>query len=250
METAIQVFNNPQFGEIRTIRDVDGNFLFVGKDVAKALGYSNPRGAIREHVDQEDRVKLGEQNAPHNPKDRERFVPHRLKPNTVIINESGLYSLILSSKLPQAKQFKRWVTSEVLPALRRTGAYAVPNPAVTDSTEHLLTELRESRKQDADKLLRKHVNAFNKRLREYVTEGRYFLGPAYGPLSREQSGIVLPPGMSFEQSLKSLFGQLDEAFLAFYSLNHGIANGETALQKRLEAMREQISLLGKLAGVI
>lgn len=238
METAIQVFNNPQFGEIRGMYDENGQIFFVGKDVAKALGYSAPRNAIKTHVDRDDALKQCLMDA----RGREQM--------TTLINESGLYSLILSSKLPQAKAFKRWVTSEVLPAIRRTGAYAVPNPAVTDSTEHLLAELRESRKQDADKLLRKHVNAFNKRLREYVTEGRYFLGHTYGPLSREQSGIVLPPGISFEQALKSLFAQLDEAFLAFYSLNHGIAKGETAMQMRLEAMREQISLLGKLAGVI
>lgn len=237
METAIQVFNNPQFGEIRTLADNDGNILFVGKDVAKALGYTNPRKAIREHVDKED--KMGEQN-----------VPHGLKPNTVIINESGLYSLILSSKLPQAKQFKRWVTSEVLPAIRRTGAYAVPNPAVTDSMEHLLAELRDSRTQDADKLLRRQVTAFNKRLKEYTSDGRYFLGTGYGPVCREQSGIVLAPGLTFEQSLKSLFGQLDEAFLMFFSRNYGIAKGETAMQLRMEAMRNQIALLGKMAGVL
>lgn len=250
METAIQVFNNPQFGEIRGMYDENGQVLFVGKDVAKALGYSNPRKAIREHVDQEDRVTLGEQNALHNAKEGERFVPLGLKRNTVIINESGLYSLILSSKLPQAKQFKRWVTSEVLPAIRRTGAYTVPNPAVTDSTEHLLAELRDSRTQDADKLLRKHVNAFNKRLKEYTSDGRYFLGTGYGPACREQSGIVLAPGLTFEQSLKSLFGQLDEAFLMFFSRNYGIVKGETALQLRMEAMRNQIAFLGKMAGVL
>lgn len=247
METAIQVFNNPQFGEIRGMYDENGQVLFVGKDIAKALGYSNPRKAIREHVDQEDRVTLGEQNVPHNPTEGERFVPLGLKRNTVIINESGLYSLILSSKLPQAKQFKRWVTSEVLPAIRRTGAYAF---AKNDITVEQSRQLPDANYMQAEKQLRKHVNAFNKRLREYVTEGRYFLGHNYGPLSREQSGIVLPPGISFEQALKSLFAQLDEAFLAFYSLNHGFVKGETAMQMRLEAMREQISLLGKLAGVI
>lgn len=239
METAIQIFNNPQFGEIRTLAKYNGETFFVGKDVAKALGYTNPREAIREHVDNEDKMKLGEQNTPPG-----------FKPNTYLINESGLYSLILSSKLPQAKQFKRWVTSEVLPAIRRTGAYAVPNPAVTDSTEHLLAELRDSRTQDADKLLRKHVNAFNRRLKEYTSEGRYFLGASYGPASREQSGIVLAPGLTFEQSLKSLFSQLDEAFLMFFSRNYGIAKGESALQLRMEAIRNQIALLGKMAGVL
>ena len=235
METVIQVFNNPQFGDIRTLADNDGNILFVGKDVAKALGYSAPRNAIKTHVDRDDALKQCLIDA----RGREQM--------TTLINESGLYSLILSSKLPQAKQFKRWVTSEVLPAIRRTGAYAF---AKNDITVEQSRQLPDANYMQADKLLRKHVNAFNKRLREYVTDGRYFLGHTYGPLSREQSGIVLPPGISFEQALKSLFAQLDEAFLAFYSLNHGIAKGETAMQMRLAAMREQISLLGKLAGVI
>lgn len=237
METAIQVFNNPQFGDIRTLADNDGNILFVGKDVAKALGYRNVQRAIRDHVDDED-------------KGVNEMVTPGGKQKITLINESGLYSLILSSKLPQAKQFKRWVTSEVLPAIRRTGAYTVPNPAVTDSTEHLLTELRDSRTQDADKLLRRQVTAFNKRLKEYTSDGRYFLGTGYGPASREQSGIVLAPGLTFEQSLKSLFGQLDEAFLMFFSRNYGIAKGESAIQLRMEAMRNQIALLGKMAGVL
>lgn len=237
METAIQVFNNPQFGEIRTLADNDGNILFVGKDVAKALGYKDSSDALKRHVESEDKLSR-------------RITDSGQRRKTYLINESGLYSLILSSKLPQAKQFKRWVTSEVLPAIRRTGAYAVPNPAVTDSTEHLLAELRDSRTQDADKLLRRQVTAFNKRLKEYTSDGRYFLGTGYGPVCREQSGIVLAPGLTFEQSLKSLFGQLDEAFLMFFSRNYGIAKGETALQLRMEAMRNQIALLGKMAGVL
>ncbi len=237
METAIQVFNNPQFGDIRTLADNDGNILFVGKDVAKALGYKDSSDALKRHVENEDKLSR-------------RITDSGQRRKTYLINESGLYSLILSSKLPQAKQFKRWVTSEVLPAIRRTGAYAVPNPAVTDSTEHLLAELRDSRTQDADKLLRRQVTAFNKRLKEYTSDGRYFLGTGYGPVCREQSGIVLAPGLTFEHSLKSLFGQLDEAFLMFFSRNYGIAKGETAMQLRMEAMRNQIALLGKMAGVL
>lgn len=237
METAIQVFNNPQFGEIRGMYDENGQILFVGRDVAKALGYKSVHKALKDHVDAEDKGVTKRNTLGGNQ-------------DMTVINESGLYSLILSSKLPQAKQFKRWVTSEVLPAIRRTGAYAVPNPAVTDSTEHLLTELRDSRTQDADKLLRRQVTAFNKRLKEYTSDGRYFLGTGYGPVCREQSGIVLAPGLTFEQSLKSLFGQLDEAFLMFFSRNYGIAKGETAMQLRMEAMRNQIALLGKMAGVL
>ena len=110
METNIQIFNHEMFGEIRTMTDEKGETFFVGKDVAKALGYSNPLKAIRDHVDVED-------------KQGERIVHSGQGRNIIIINESGLYALVLSSKLEQARMFKRWVTSEVLPAIRRTGRY-------------------------------------------------------------------------------------------------------------------------------
>lgn len=106
----LTVFENEEFGSVRTL-SMDGDPWFVGKDVATALGYAKPTDAVRKHVDSEDRgvskteTPSGEQEV-------------------VIINESGLYSLILSSKLPNAKRFKRWVTSEVLPAIRKTGAYS------------------------------------------------------------------------------------------------------------------------------
>ena len=109
--TQIQVFNNPQFGTVRTLTVGDTHY-FIGKDVAEVLGYKNPQEAIREHVDEEDKgvseilTPGGRQKMP-------------------IINESGLYSLILSSKLPAAKQFKHWVTSEVLPSIRKHGLYAI-----------------------------------------------------------------------------------------------------------------------------
>lgn len=109
----LQIFKNPEFGEIRTV-EVNNEPWFVGKDVASALGYAKTRNAIATHVDDDDKkdapiqgVLGGEQNM-------------------TIINESGLYSLILSSKLPTAKKFKHWVTSEVLPTIRKHGAYMTP----------------------------------------------------------------------------------------------------------------------------
>lgn len=108
----VTVFKNlvhPEFGELRTV-EIDGEPWFVGKDVANTLGYQNGSRDINRHVDEEDRRKMmifdGNQNK-----------------ETIIINESGLYSLILSSKLPSAKEFKHWVTSEVLPSIRKNGAY-------------------------------------------------------------------------------------------------------------------------------
>ena len=111
MKTAIQIFTNEVFGEIRTCQ-VNNQIMFVGKDVATALGYAKPENAIATHVDTEDKTTTLIQGTGSN-----------YKSKMVIINESGLYSLVLSSKLPQAKEFKRWVTSEVLPQIRKTGGY-------------------------------------------------------------------------------------------------------------------------------
>lgn len=108
----LQIFNSPEFGEIRTI-ERDGEPWFVGKDVAAALGYKEPTKATRDKVDSEDRG-VSKIDTPSGTQEM------------TIINESGLYSLVLSSKLPTAKQFKRWVTSEVLPSIRKHGAYMTP----------------------------------------------------------------------------------------------------------------------------
>ena len=109
MQTNIQIFTNDIFGEIRTCL-VNNQIMFVGKDVATALGYTNTQKAIRDHVDSEDKLT-------------ERFVLSGQLRSIILINESGLYALILSSKLPQAKIFKRWVTNVVLPQIRKTGGY-------------------------------------------------------------------------------------------------------------------------------
>lgn len=108
----LQIFNNPQFGQVRTL-EVNNLPYFVGRDVATALGYSNPVSAISQHVDIEDSVK-------HAIPDSQGF-----NQKTTLINESGVYSLVFGSKLPTAKAFKRWVTSEVLPAIRKSGGYIV-----------------------------------------------------------------------------------------------------------------------------
>ena len=112
MKCIINVFKSEEFGSIRTLTDKKGNPWFVGKDVAKALGYVKPENALAAHVCQEDKTSTLIQGSGSN-----------YKSQTVIINESGLYSLVLSSKLDSAKRFKRWVTSEVLPQIRRTGGY-------------------------------------------------------------------------------------------------------------------------------
>lgn len=112
------VFNHPEFGELRTV-EIDGEPWFVGKDVATALGYSNTRDALSRHIDNEDKTSVVIPDSGSN-----------YKSKTTLINESGLYSLILSSKLPSAKEFKHWVTAEVLPSIRKTGGYV--NPSQSD----------------------------------------------------------------------------------------------------------------------
>lgn len=109
----MQIFNSGEFGDIRTVT-IDGEPWFVGKDVAKALGYSNTRDALATHISEEDKNTVAISDG------------KRGNPNQVVINESGLYALIFGSKLDSAKRFKRWVTSEVLPSIRRTGSYGIP----------------------------------------------------------------------------------------------------------------------------
>lgn len=137
---ALTVFNNPEFGEIRTV-EIDGEPWLVGKDVALALGYTNPRKALDDHVDEEDK-KQGDGVTIRDTMGREQ--------RPTIINESGLYSLVLSSKLPDAKKFRRWVTSDVLPSIRKHGLYAVDqlieNPDLAIQAFSALKKEREKRK--------------------------------------------------------------------------------------------------------
>jgi anti-repressor protein len=127
MNTAIEVFKNDEFGSIRTMT-VDGEPMFVGKDVAEILGYVNPRKAILDHVDDDDKTD-GVTIRDSIGRDQ----------NPVMINESGLYSLILGSKLPTAKKFKHWVTAEVLPAIRKHGVYAMDD--LLNDPDALITAL-------------------------------------------------------------------------------------------------------------
>ncbi len=121
----LQTFANEEFGAVRSLMIEDMPW-FVGRDVATALGYAKPRNAISVHVDDEDKNSALIQGAIQG--------GTQGNPNMTIINESGLYSLILSSKLPAAKRFKRWVTSEVLPAIRRTGGYGTATQAAKPET--------------------------------------------------------------------------------------------------------------------
>ena len=133
----LQVYKNAEFGSVRTTT-IGGQPYFVGKDVASILGYSNSRKALIDHVDEEDKgvTKCDTLGG---------------KQDLIIINESGLYSLILSSKMPNAKKFKRWVTSEVLPAIRKHGLYVtddlIANPDLAIAAFTALKEEREKNKE-------------------------------------------------------------------------------------------------------
>lgn len=132
----LQIFNNEEFGQVRTIQ-INNEPWFVGKDIAEILGYENPQKAIRDHVDGED-IKMGERNVTPSIIDslgREQFPS--------LINESGLYALIFGSKLETAKKFKHWVTSEVIPQIRKTGGYKLPS-TYAEALENLLLTVKEN----------------------------------------------------------------------------------------------------------
>ena len=151
MQTNIQIFTNDIFGEIRTCL-VNNQIMFVGKDVATALGYTNTQKAIRDHVDSEDKLT-------------ERFVLSGQLRSIILINESGLYALILSSKLPQAKIFKRWVTNVVLPQIRKTGGY-IPT---TDAQGRQLTS--EEIIDRADTIVGRTLRMLNEEAEDTLTTG-------------------------------------------------------------------------------
>ena len=124
----LQIFENSEFGKVRSV-NVNGEPWLVGKDVAEALGHSNSRKALIDHVDDDDKgvTKCDTLGGVQ---------------NMTIINESGVYSLIFSSKLPKAKEFKRWVTSEVLPAIRKTGSYSQPKPVELPKPRRSILEVQ------------------------------------------------------------------------------------------------------------
>lgn len=133
----IQIFNNPDFGDIRTLT-IDNEPWFVGVDVAKALGYKKPTGAVTTNVDEGDSLREGISDA------------NGHKQTAIVINESGLYALIFGSKLDSAKKFKKWVTSEVLPSIRKNGAYQLPQ--TTDGKIALLAQGHTELKAEVDRI--------------------------------------------------------------------------------------------------
>lgn len=159
----LQIFKNAEFGSIRTIT-INEEPYFVGKDVAEILGYSNTKDAISTHVDDEDRTVI------QRSENTTLEIPNR---GLTVINESGLYSLILSSKLPTAKKFKRWVTSEVLPAIRKHGVFAVDE--VLANPDILINALMELKKEREEKLaLQQTIAVQNQQIVEMKPKASYY----------------------------------------------------------------------------
>lgn len=166
----LAIFENPEFGHIRGLK-IEGEPWFVGKDIAEALGYADTAAALKKHVDDEDKKLFKADDLP------------TLKMSNYgayLINESGLYSLMLKSKLPGAKKFKRWVTSEVLPSIRKTGAYSMQGagrdaPAEDAMFERLWAELERKQK----------LNGYVDRFCSYFGwSRRYFLSGMYKLMKR------------------------------------------------------------------
>ena len=155
----LKIFENPDFGKVRTM-EIDGEPYFVGKDVAEILGYKDTSDAMKKHVDSEDKLTRHFADSGQN---REMYV----------INESGLYSLILSSKLPKAKEFKRWVTSEVLPSIRKHGLYAteelISHPDIAIAAFPALKEEREKNRKLTDT-----IAVQNQQLAELQPKASYY----------------------------------------------------------------------------
>mgnify|MGYP000401107794 FL=1 len=155
----LQIFKNAEFGSIRTVQ-INGEPYFVGKDVAEILGYTNPSKALSDRVDEEDKL---------NNESLSSLGQH----GGWLINESGLYSLILSSKLPTARRFKRWVTSEVLPTIRRHGVYAVDEVlANPDMLIEALLQLKAER--EINQALKETVAVQNQQIVEMKPKASYY----------------------------------------------------------------------------
>ena len=159
MTNQLKIFNNIEFGEIRTIV-VNGEPMFVGKDVASALGYKDTAKAIRVHVDEEDKG-VDEMDTPGG------------KQNITVINESGLYSLILSSHLPSAKKFKHWITSEVIPSIRKNGLYAVDE--LLDNPDLFIDVLQKLKlERESNKNLKLQIAQNNQIIGELKPKASYY----------------------------------------------------------------------------
>lgn len=181
----MKIWENPEFGELRIV-EMNGDPWMVGVDVAKALGYAAPRNAIASHVDEEDKTSALIRGAGSN-----------YKSMAILINESGLYSLVLSSKLPGAKRFRRWVTGEVLPSIRKDGGYIKTAPGMSDADIMAKAIL----------LAQKTIDQQNEQIKRLEPAAKYAQDYLLASGGRLVSSLAKEYGMSavkFNRLLKSL----------------------------------------------
>lgn len=195
----LQVFNNEEFGQIRTV-EINGEPWFISKDVTEALGFGNPRQAVASHVDEEDKAvhildTLGG------------------KQEATIINESGLYSLILGSRIPGAKKFKRWVTSEVLPQIRKTGGYRLPQTYAealrdlaeqAEKNERLRIENERMRPKEifADAVAASKTSILVGELAKLITQNGYEIGQQRLFRWLREKGYLMSTGTSYNMPMQ------------------------------------------------
>ena len=198
----ITVFNNDEFGSIRTWV-VDDEPWFVGKDIATILGYAKPENAIANHVDDEDKTSTLIQGSGSN-----------YKSKAILINESGLYSLILSSKIPSAKKFKRWVTGEVLPSIRKTGSYGKPMSQLEIAQYSINLLIEQERKMKALEAQQgeqvKRLDIIDSRLE--VLNGVHIEGTGRDRLNAMVRAYVVKKGISYAEGWKNFKKAYNHAF--------------------------------------
>ena len=198
----ITVFNNDEFGSIRTLV-VDDEPWFVGKDIATILGYAKPENAIANHVDDEDKTSTLIQGSGSN-----------YKSKAILINESGLYSLILSSKIPSAKKFKRWVTGEVLPSIRKTGSYGKPMSQLEIAQYSINLLIEQERKMKALEAQQgeqvKRLDIIDSRLE--VLNGVHIEGTGRDRLNAMIRAYVVKKGISYAEGWKDFKKAYNRAF--------------------------------------
>lgn len=242
----IKVFDNDAFGSVRTI-DREGDVWFVGKDVAAALGYSNTNDALSRHVDPEDKYQ-GEGVAFPD--------PHGTLQYPTIINESGLYSLVLSSKLPTAKQFKRWITKEVIPSIRKTGGYFATPKTYVEALRALADAEEEKERLALENEEMKPKAEFYDTVAESSTTFEVGVvakilnfGIGRNKLFKflRNEGILNPDNIPYQQ-------YVDAGYFKVVEMPYGKLNGDTLVgkktvvyQKGIDYIRKRLIKKGKVA---
>lgn len=234
----IKVFENDAFGSVRTI-DREGDVWFVGKDVAAALGYSNTNDALSRHVDPEDKYQ-GEGVAFPD--------PHGTLQYPTIINESGLYSLVISSKLPTAKQFKRWITKEVIPSIRKTGGYFATPKTYVEALRALADAEEEKERLALENEEMKPKAEFYDTVAESSTTFEVGVvakilnfGIGRNKLFKflRNEGILNPDNIPYQQ-------YVDAGYFKVVEMPYGKLNGDTLVGKKTVVYQKGIDYIRKL----